>query len=304
MRLRSLALAGILVGAALCRAAGPVPMARKAVILSGQDLLALPGVPVTLAAKLERDGFGEERAPEDGRIWRRDIPDRTLVFSYQGADLGSAVTDGDGIATVQWTPPGAGDLEVEVRFEGDDSFAPGAGSLLCGIRGTDRPAIVLDIDQTISTASKWDVIRGRLEPPPLPDSVEVVKLLAETHDIFYMTARINKFQAYTREWLAQHGFPRWPIFFMDFKKYPTYDEAQYKTDTLGPLVATFPNLHTGVGDKKSDAVAYRHHGLRALILGDTGGVQGAEPVESWLVVKDLLASLRARRFAQLQAGAP
>jgi hypothetical protein len=285
--------------------ASPAPESRKDVLLSGIDQLALPGRWVKLTAKLEQDGFGKEETPEpdsgplSSKIWRRDIPGRLVHFFYQESEVGTEVTNKDGEAHLLWKPPGVGDFQLVARFEGDDKFSPGTGSMVCGVRPPGRPTLILDIDHTISNASTWQIIRGDIEAPPLPDAVEVVKELAEHFDIVYVTARINKFQAYTRAWLDHHGFPRSAIFFLDLKKYPTYNEAKYKIATIHPIKALFTGLTLGIGDKESDAKAYRHHALRALILGDTGEVQGAEHVESWLEIREILLGTKASGFRQL-----
>jgi phosphatidate phosphatase PAH1 len=167
------------------------------------------------------------------------------------------------------------------------------------VRDGSRPTAIVDIDHTLSTAGKWQVIRGDLEAPPLEGSPAILAEVMQHYEIVYVTARIKKFQRYTRAWLAKHGFSRRPIFFMDFKKYPTYDEAQYKIDTIGPIRELFPNTVVGFGDKKTDAVAYRHHGLRTFILGDAGGVDGAEEVADWAEIRQLLLGTRAQAFRRL-----
>jgi hypothetical protein len=233
------------------------------------------------------------------KIWRRDIKNRQVSFFLDGASLGSAATDDDGTATVEWTPPGIGAFSIEARFDGDEKFAAGTDSLLCAVRSPERPTVILDIDHTLSQTSNWNVIRGRVDDLPLEHSQEVAPKLAAAHDIVYMTARPNKFLDVTKRWLAHWGFARYPIFLLDLKKYPSFDEAKYKTETLAAIKASFPDVVLGIGDKQTDAEAYRAHGLRALIIGDTGGVVGAEAVADWLEIDGLLFSAPARSFRRL-----
>lgn len=283
-------------------ALAPLAQAGSAVVLSGKDTLAVPGTTVTVAAKLEKDGFGvAEQRDAEAQIWRRDIKGRTVRFFFQGQEIGSAVTDDEGMGYVAWNPPGVGEHEVEVRFEGDSKYDAGTGSLVCGVQDGSKPTVVVDIDQTLSTASKWQVIQGDMDAPPLEGAPAILTELMAEYEVVYVTARIKKFQRYTRAWLAKFGLPRRPIYFMDFKKYPTYDEAQYKIDTIGPIREIFPGTTLGIGDKKSDAEAYRHHGLRALILGDAGGVAGAEEVADWAEIRQLLLGTRATAFRRLHA---
>jgi hypothetical protein len=100
----------------------------------------------------------------------------------------------------------------------------------------------------------------------------------------------------TRRWLTHRGFPRLPTYFLNIKRFPTYNESKYKIATLSRIKQSFPNLVLGVGDKKSDAKAYRAMGMRTLILGDAGGVEGAEEVPDWHAIEDMLFSPRIQRF--------
>jgi hypothetical protein len=51
---------------------------------------------------------------------QRPVPDRTIHFRAQGVDLGSGVTDQEGVARVDAPVTGSyGPQELEVRFEGD-----------------------------------------------------------------------------------------------------------------------------------------------------------------------------------------
>lgn len=292
-----------LVALALLSSPASAGRGTKEVVLSAWDQVAAPGS-VTLKAKLERSGFGKEPPPTSPgarRIWRRDIEGRTLRFSYQGEVLGEAVTDDDGTAAVEWAPPGPGEYDVDVTFAGDDKFAPGADSLRCAVRGTTRPLVILDIDSTLSHTSWRNVMRGSTDDPVLEHSPAVVARLAAEYDVVYVTARPDKFLDVTKRWLARWGFPRNPVYLLSWKKYPTYDEAKYKTETLAGIKASFPNMVLGVGDKETDAEAYRAHGLRTLILGDTGGVAGAEPVADWHEIESLLFSGAIARFGTLHA---
>ena len=275
----------------------------KAVVLDGQDLIALGGQQVELVAKLEVEGFG---LVPDGKIWRRDLKNKPVRFSFQGQTLGEAITDSDGQAHFAWTPPGQGDHEVFVRFEGDGNYAAKDGSLLVAVRDPSRKSVVLDIDHTICETDNWDLIRGTINSPPLPDAKDIVIRLTTEYDIIYVTARLNKFQDVTRRWLDHYGFPRSPVYFLDIKKYPFYQEAKYKTYRIGKIKEMLPNVVIGVGDKKTDAQAYSANGLRSIIIGDSGGVSGAEEVSGWLEIESLLFSIdegreRAPRFSVLHA---
>lgn len=262
---------------------------RRAVLLEGYDALVPAGSSTTLVAKLERRG-----------LFRRDLPGRTVTFRAGGEVLGSAVTDDEGEARLQWTPPGIGEHVVSLEFEGDEGYEPGQGDMLCAARDPTRTLVVLDIDHTLSHTQKRNVIRGKTDCLPLEGADRVVARLAETADIVYVSARDDRFRDVTRRWLVRWGFPRNPVFLLDWEAYPGYDEAAYKIDTLTRIRAAFPHMPLGVGDKDSDAEAYRSFGMRALILGDAGDVDGAEEVPDWdEIERRLFPDGRGVRFERL-----
>lgn len=290
----------------------------KPVIVTAQDMLIREGSSVTLRAKLEREGFGfgiqeagvaEDPLPSEEidteeigamGIWRSDIKGRQLSFFLGEKKLGGQITDKEGFATYTWTPPGVGDYLIQARFGGDHKYAPGSDSLMVSVRSRETPITVLDIDHTLSHTSNKNVLKGKIDDKPLEHSLNVVKrFLEEGRTMIYVSARLNKFNDVTRRWLDHHGYPRRPTYFLDIKRYPTYNEAKYKTVTLSRIRQSFPNMVLGVGDKDSDAEAYRAVGMRALILGDAGDVEGAEEVENWHQIEDLLYSPRKARFQEI-----
>lgn len=283
----------------------------KPVVITAQDMLVREGSMVTLVAKLERKGFGfGKRSHEDESeggghslrgIWQADLEGRSLVFALDGQEIGRSITDKEGFAKVTWTPPGAGDYLFEARFEGDAKYAAGSDSLLVLVRPRDTEIVVLDIDNTLSHTSNKNVLKGLVDDLPLEHAKEVVQRLVKgSATVLYVSARLNKFNDVTRRWLVHWGFPRLPTYFLDIKRFPTYNEAKYKTYVLSRIRQSFPRLTLGVGDKKSDAEAYRAMGMRALILGDAGNVEGAEEVESWHQVEDMLFSNRKTLFQKLE----
>jgi phosphoglycolate phosphatase-like HAD superfamily hydrolase len=292
-----------LTGAASLQAAPPTSSkGDKPVIVTARDMLIREGSSVTLEAKLERKGFGFAMASVSVQgIWRGDIEGRELVFTLDGQPVGSSITDKEGFAQVTWTPKKAGDYLFEARFRGDEKYASGTDSLLVSVRPRNTEIVVLDIDHTLSHTSKKNVIKGRIDDLPLDHAKEVVARLHQGgQTLVYVSARMNKFNDVTRRWLAHWGFPRLPTYFLDIKRFPTYNEAKYKIATLSRIKQSFPNMVLGVGDKKSDAEAYRFVGMRALILGDAEGVEGAEVVESWKQVEEMLYSNRKSLFNKLE----
>ncbi len=277
---------------------------KRDVIVSTADTLVPSGQTATISMKLERKGFGfggkakAERKQNKG-IWRADLPGRTVRFFYDDTELAERVTDDEGEASFTWTPPGEGNHTIRIEFAGDKKYAPGFDDAMVSVKPADTRLVILDIDHTLSHTSNKNVIKGSIADKPLEHSKAVADRLEAKYGIVYVSARSNKFLDVTKRWLAHYGYPRRPVYFLDIKDYPTYNEAQYKIDTFAGITGNFPNTWLGVGDKKSDAKAYRTYGLRTLILGDSEGVEGAEEVADWHEVESLLFDERLKTFKAL-----
>jgi hypothetical protein len=225
--------------------------------LSGYDVLALPGEAAVLRAKAEKRS----------RVrFRPDIKGETLEFHAGGKLLGSATTDGDGVAALPHRFAKPGRYIVTVRFGAKSKYAA-EDALLVAVCDAKTRLIVCDIDHTIADVSAAKFIFKKNENvPALPGSPEALARLAKHAQIVYITARDDAFLRKTRDWLALRKFPRAPVFFWDFggKK---LSHAKYKTGEIAAIKKRFPNTVAGVGDKVSDARAYLANGLRAVIIG-------------------------------------
>ena len=82
-----------------CGTQGALLGSEGSYLLTATDVLAVPGEPVELRARLEG---GDMLQPQPGRVVR---------FCRDGKLFRAAETDEDGVATVRFTPTGPGDLE-------------------------------------------------------------------------------------------------------------------------------------------------------------------------------------------------
>ena len=229
---------------------------RKKALLHGYDVLALPGENVMLRAKAEK---------RNSIRFRPDIEGETLEFLIGGKALGSAKTDGDGIAALPHKFEKAGRYMVTVRFGAKSKYAA-EDTFLVEVCDAKTRLIVCDIDHTIADISATKFIFKKNEKvPALPGSPEALARLARHYKIIYITARDDTFLRKTRDWLALRKFPRAPVFFWDFggKK---LSHRKYKTREIAAIKKRFPNIVAGVGDKVGDAKAYLANGLKAVII--------------------------------------
>jgi hypothetical protein len=278
----------------LLLAAGSTFAGGRTVRLSSWDVLTTEGAEVTLGARLQRKGI--RRKPVAGRtlefVLVRENPEVAQV-------LGRATTDEEGDAELVVTAPERGEFEVLVRFAGDDRYAPGQNTSLISVRDPARPVAIVDIDHTLQHTSPLRVARGNTDDEPLAGAREAIEALSEHYDIVYCSARMRRYLFTTKAWLERWGFPANPLFLLDKRDYPEYDEAQYKIDVMTEIRKSFPSLAFGVGDKETDAKAYTTIGIRAFIFVKTGGIEGAEKVPGWAEVVRRVLGRRTERFQVL-----
>jgi hypothetical protein len=134
-----------------------------------------------------------------------------------------------------------------------------------------KAKIVLDVDRTISTSR----VLKRKSVPYL-NAPKIVRRLHERFGVVYLTARPRFLWfrvSMVRQWLRDHDFPPSQIIMMRKLRYIfpwRHDDYKIKMikhmmDNQGyePLI--------GIGDKRTDAIAYKKCGLKAIIINTYGG---------------------------------
>jgi len=131
----------------------------------------------------------------------------------------------------------------------------------------ETPVIIVDIDETIADVTPWGFIVRRVRDVlPLPGSREVLREIAKTMQIVYLTARDHIFTRKTKLWLRLAGMPEAPVYLRKHTRYWRTASREHKMARLGELKPKFPNILWGVGDKSGDAVAYASHGIRPIMI--------------------------------------
>ena len=130
-----------------------------------------------------------------------------------------------------------------------------------------RTTIVVDIDETLCITDYncvlWGI--GSDDSAPLRDARRVMRQLSERFDIVYLTARPTSCVPKTRRWLTSNGFPDGQIVgspsLGDF-----LGQTGFKKKALRRLRAASERVLIGIGDKNTDAEAYRENGMLAIIV--------------------------------------
>lgn len=213
---------------------------------------------------------------------------RVITFRVEGEEIGRVRAGWDGCATATFTPRQEKEYRVEAFCQGAGSSQATAEATIFS-RGTEREAIILDIDRTLSGSSFFaSVFKTGRKIPPLDDAVNVTCALTRRYDLIVVTGRKTHLRRKTNRWLAEKGFPRAPIYFSSLGRFPLSHE-KFKTQLIRELKHAWENITIGIGDRDSDARAYLANGLRAVILREKGRCPpGAIIVNNWRSIGKIL----------------
>ena len=246
-RLAVLSLAVICTG---CGAESVLLEAPGSHLVTVADQLALPGEAIQLQAKVEAGDFLSSQ------------PGLIVSFRRDGQLYKAAETDGEGVASVTFTPPAEGDYRFEVTISpvGMAGVPPEPRSLLVACRPADERMVVVDLDRTLVGSGFQSVLIG--DPEPMAGSQDVLARLARTHTVVYLTHRPEHFGPKSKAWLEKHNYPPGPVLLSTVEQY-LRGSGRYKSAALSELTQRFNRIEIGVGDKHSDALAYHENGLRS-----------------------------------------
>lgn len=261
-----------------------LPAPAAAIEATGHDAITTPGQAVEVRAKFERSIW----------LFRPDLKRRAVTFEVLGRRL-SGRTDRDGMAGARVTPTQVGVYPIRATLDGKSG--PAATSRLF-VLDPARPCAVVDIDMTISNLAEWLVPFAGGKARAFEQSPEVLRDLARTHTIIYLTARDDVHDGRTRAFLKRRGFPDGPVVFNDMGLTTKEERDQlnagnhglYKLGVLNALKARGVRPVLGIGNTPTDAFAYEGAGLRSYILTNAGFV----PSNGVSVGFGTYADLRAR----------
>lgn len=227
--------------------------------LEGRDAVTVLGRRVEVSAKLTKR-IGPLR-PDQAR--------RALDFSL-GKEKASGRTDSDGVARASLAPLTTGIVTYLVRFPEHPSVqAKGRIWVL----DPAQPVVICDIDGTLSDMGGLRVPISGWRAPAFPGAPELLRDLAKTHAIVYLTARDQSFRTSSRAFLRRHDFPNGPLLLNSWgldsgdqrEQLLPSRHGSFKLKVLKRLKERGLKLTIGIGDKKGDAEAYEGAGIRSLI---------------------------------------
>ena len=231
--------------------------AEEGVVFWAQDQLVYPGQDAKLSVRFQkaRDFKGIEGIEAE--------------FSDGKKVIGTAKSDKDGYATIQWKAPAKGEIPLTVKIKSipsdmeKDVMTISPRNLLVVVRSRETELAVLDLDHTVVASDFWKVLFGNAVP--MVDSVRVTKMLAEKYTIVYLTQRPDLLSAKSKQWLIDNGFPT-GVMLVGTLNDVIGGSGPYKKARLASLKQNYPNIKLGIGDKSSDASAYIDNGVTAYLI--------------------------------------
>lgn len=259
-----------LVGAAalaLLLGATPALAQPTAAELRATDALGRPGRALKLHAKLERKGFmginpDVDKEPLDYFLMVQD--GRPLE---EPRFLGTGETDDDGDAELEWTPPAAGQFELEVRVRRGSQYVALPAPLIVAIPPPERTVILVQVDGTVSQATNLTMFRGKAnaEIPEVDGAALGLSTLAHHYQLVYLTDLDESFTTKFRDWMALRKVPRAPVLFWEvFSR--SLSHATYMEQLVTKLRRDLPQIAVGIGPSATDAGVFIGQGMAGIVL--------------------------------------
>lgn len=238
--------------AAGCGAADRLFGAVHGELLCGYDVLALPNEKVEVRVQLLAGSF------------LSDQKNRAIRFLRDGRLVKEARTDDDGHASLVFQPAARGNYVFQAEAPPANPLGlPARANIHVACREAGDPMCVVDLDKTLVNSGLRQVLLG--DPDPMPGSQEVMARLSRQFTIVYLTHRPTPFEPKSKVWLRSKKFPGGPLLCSTGRQF-VHGSEQYKSHVLAELTGRFHAIRFGIGDKESDAEAYRANGLRTVLL--------------------------------------
>jgi hypothetical protein len=251
----------------LAAAAPALGQDSKAAELWGRDVVSRPGREVKVHAKLERKGMlginpDVEAEPLDFFLVAQDG-----VRLGEARFLGTGETDDDGDAELAWTPPTAGQYELEVRVRRGSTYVALPAAVCVAVPPPERPIVLVQVDGPVSSATNLQMFRGtaNAEIPALDGASFALRTISQSYQIIYLTDLDEAFTTKFRDWMALREIPRAPVVFWElFGRSLSHDT--YMGQVIPKLRRDLPQIAIGIGGQASDAQAFLSQGMAAILL--------------------------------------
>lgn len=180
-------------------------------IIIPYDTITSPGIEVWPQAKVIAKRF---------QIVERPAAGERIEFTEGDRHLGLALTGGDGIGVVRYTPLSEGMHKIRVRLSPASAYSAEEGELLIGVWNLARQLLLVSVDALREKQKeiKFPFI-GRIkkdgERRPMEGAVDILSALSKRFHIVYLYRGDLAQVSGIRSWLSQNQFPVSPILIWD-----------------------------------------------------------------------------------------
>ena len=272
----------VLLRAAACAVMMSAGACHSPYFLTVEDHVCRAGDDLTLIAKLEYRGV---------YIFNRGTDDKRLRFFLDGRPIGDDETNDEGYARVKHDFDAPGAHRLVVAYDRDGVWAAEAAATVFVWR-KHEPILVVDVDHTVADTRVRDLLTrsGTETSQPMPDAPEVLRELAQSFHVVYLTTRPRELIPKTREWLQRHGFPAGPLLAWDVDRH-SWSPRDYKRERLDDLQDAFAAVNIGIGDRSHDRKAYSKQKLFTIMLDRDSPkrVNDVVYLPDWSAVRELFA---------------
>lgn len=257
-----------------------------------RDVIKVPGAAAPLVAHFSYAGILDKSLEQETvQVWIRRCPE------WQSWGTLTSDTNGDVSIDIPADLP-KGEYLVRFMVNGDATFADG----IIAVWPSGTRVIVSDMDGTLTTsdAQLWsDIFLGNVAAMYTDANDAMQAWTAKGYRIFYLTGRPERVTRYSRNWLADQGFPSGPM-----QHTLTLDEilptqtgvGDYKKNRLLALNGQGVSWRAAYGNAATDIYAYAGASIPTAdtyIIGPNGGNGGTQPLNSTTAYTPHLAVIAA-----------
>lgn len=221
-------------------------------IIIPYDTITSPGIEVWPQAKvITRRLFGIEGP----------VPGERIEFFEGNRYLGLALTGGDGIGVIRYTPYSEGLKRIKVRFPATSAYGAEDGEILVGVWNRARPLLFVSIE-ALRERTKEVIfpfigrVRRDVERRPMEQAIDTLSGLSKGISIIYIYEGNSSNVPEIKSWLSRNKFPVSPLIVQrDNMRFLNRLISERKRDIKGAVLTP-----------DNEAEIFRKEGIKTLLI--------------------------------------
>ena len=183
-------------------------------IIIPYDTISSPGIVVWPQAKVLTKKF---------QIMERPVSGERIEFLEEDRYLGLALTGGDGIGVIRYTPLNEGIHKIKVKIQSGSAYAAEDREMLIGVWDRSKGLLIISVE-AMQEKPKGGIFPffGKIKKDtgrhPLDQAVNVLSDLSKRFNIIYLSYSEASNLAEIKTWLNKNKFPDSPLLIWDDNK--------------------------------------------------------------------------------------